>query len=303
MIAHLVYLYLLSPLHTGGSSQEGNLVGIARESHTNLPYIPSSSIRGRLRSSVVSNIDKNNENALIEARIKQVQFFGPDLNDIQDPEFIEYYEMETSRKLTQLEQGSIWVGDGSILWIPVPSLSHGVIWVSSPLLLQRWARINFVNPDINISEYSSNLGANNPIYLKDAILKGNELKKWDQWENFVPKSLHTSSIQRVLVLPDQHCQTLIQMSLWRQVKIKLNQFKTVDGGFRYEEAIPPDTLMYFPWGVTSQAYGDREKCLSDFKSLLGKIPMLQIGGQESLGRGFVEQWMPDNDLQSNKKEN
>ncbi|MFM6278344.1 MAG: RAMP superfamily CRISPR-associated protein, partial [Dolichospermum sp.] len=36
-----IYLYLLSPLHTGGTTQEGNLLGIARESHTNLPYIPS----------------------------------------------------------------------------------------------------------------------------------------------------------------------------------------------------------------------------------------------------------------------
>ncbi|MEA5543108.1 RAMP superfamily CRISPR-associated protein [Limnoraphis robusta Tam1] len=48
----IVYLYLLSPLHTGGTSQEGNVVGIARETHTDLPYLPSSTIRGRLRASV-----------------------------------------------------------------------------------------------------------------------------------------------------------------------------------------------------------------------------------------------------------
>jgi len=48
---NLVYLYLLSPLHTGSTTQEGNLLGIARESHTNLPYVPSSTIRGRLRAS------------------------------------------------------------------------------------------------------------------------------------------------------------------------------------------------------------------------------------------------------------
>lgn len=34
MIGNLVYFYLLSPLHTGGATQEGNLLGIARESHT-----------------------------------------------------------------------------------------------------------------------------------------------------------------------------------------------------------------------------------------------------------------------------
>ena len=50
MTAKLAYMYLLSPLHTGGASQEGNLVGIAREAHTDLPYMPYSTARGRLRA-------------------------------------------------------------------------------------------------------------------------------------------------------------------------------------------------------------------------------------------------------------
>ena len=81
------------------------------------------------------------------------------------------------------------------------------------------------------------------------------------------------------------------MNLWRQVKIKLDEHKVVDGGFRYEEAIPPDTLMYFPWGVTSQANGNATSAIADLKDLLTEHQVLQIGGQESLGRGFVQQWM------------
>ncbi len=84
------------------------------------------------------------------------------------------------------------------------------------------------------------------------------------------------------------------MSLWRQVKIKLDEHKTVEGGFRYEEAIPPDTLMYFPWGVTAQANGDREKACEKFTELLQHSNILQIGGQESLGRGFVQVTIADN---------
>jgi CRISPR-associated protein Cmr4 len=95
----------------------------------------------------------------------------------------------------------------------------------------------------------------------------------------------------VLLLSDQHCATLVQMSLWRQVKVKLDQHKSVDGGFRYEEAIPPDTLMYFPWGITSQANGTAEQSKTDFQDLLSGNEVLQIGGQESLGRGFVQSWL------------
>ena len=100
------------------------------------------------------------------------------------------------------------------------------------ILLQRWARFN-----TNITEmppaYSTNLATNGPVYLKDAILQSGDLQPWKNWQTFVPQTPQPSAIKRVLVLPDQHCATLIQMNLWRQVKVKLDAHKSVDGGFRY----------------------------------------------------------------------
>jgi CRISPR-associated protein Cmr4 len=49
--------------------------------------------------------------------------------------------------------------------------------------------------------------------------------------------------------------------------------------------------MYFSWGVTSQANGTAEQSRTDFQQLLAENAILQIGGQESLGRGFVQQWL------------
>lgn len=250
---NIQYLYLLAPLHTGGTTQEGNLLGIARESHTNFPYIPSSTIRGRLRASVPDNAIRS-------------KLFGTDLSD------------------GDLIQGSIWIGDGSLLWIPIPSLSHGVIWVSCPLLLNRYAK--FKGQQGTVAPYACNFHrSGEKIYLKDAIFEGKDLNTWDDWKNYIP-ARSQQDIPRVIVLPDQHCATVIQMGLWRQVKIKLDEHKTVDGGFRYEEAIPPDSLMYFPWGTTTQSQQDNQN--SDFSDLLEKRAILQIGGQESLGRGFVQ---------------
>jgi CRISPR-associated protein Cmr4 len=259
MIAQLYYLYLLSPLHTGGATQEGNLLGIARESHTNLPYIPSSTIRGRLRASVP---EQDHRFAL----------FGN--------------EISAEGNLTQ---GSIWIGDGSILWLPIPSLSHGVIWVSCPLLLRRYAR--YVNdlPQIP-GNYSTNLNNSDRIYLKDAILQRIDLTAWQDWKKFIPTHDETTAIQSVLILPDRHFATIVQMGLWRQVKVKLDETKTVDGGFRYEEAIPPDTVMYFPWGVTFQSQTPKNNAIADFIALMNMHSVLQFGGQESLGRGFVQHW-------------
>lgn len=47
--------------------------------------------------------------------------------------------------------------------------------------------------------------------------------------------------------------------------------------------------MYFPWGVTSQANQTKQQSQADFKRLLANNDIIQIGGQESLGRGFVQQ--------------
>ncbi|APB32929.1 CRISPR-associated RAMP Cmr4 family protein family protein [Gloeomargarita lithophora Alchichica-D10] len=267
---YVVHLILLSPLHTGGTTQEGNLLGIARESHTNLPYIPSSTIRGRLRSSVPGN-----EKIEINGKEKSKRFylFG---NEIADGE--------------QLEQGAVWIGDGSILWIPVPSLSHGVVWVTSPMLLRRWVRLSGSKLTIP-AENSTNIAGTGNVYLKDAILKRENLSIWNDWEQgekAVPGLNESGGINHVLVLADKHCATIVQMSLWRQVKVKLDEHKTVDGGFRYEEAIPPDALMYFPWGITAQANGTSTEARQGFEQLLQRSEVLQIGGQESLGRGFVQ---------------
>jgi len=46
--------------------------------------------------------------------------------------------------------------------------------------------------------------------------------------------------------------------------------------------------MYFTWGVTAQANGSSQEAVEQFQKLLQKNQLLQIGGQESLGRGFVE---------------
>lgn len=269
MIEKLVYLYLLAPLHTGGATQEGNLLGIARESHTELPYIPSSSIRGRLRAAT--------------PKAQRSGLWGNTIDDV------------TNGEDENLTQGTLWIGDGSILWIPVPSLSHGVIWVSSPMLLRRWARFNKAKLDNFPTDYCTSIESQKPVYLKDAILQPSDLRKWNAWNDFVPHTEYAEGIEQVLVLPDKHCATLIQMALWRQVKVRLNEHKSVqDGSFRYEEAIPPDTLMYFPWGVTAQANGSGDQSKNEFEALLSKHEIFQIGGQESLGRGFVQSWLDKN---------
>lgn len=114
-----------------------------------------------------------------------------------------------------------------IVWMPVPSLSHSVIWISCPMLLRRWLRFHNNASDLP-PEYSCNFtDGKSAVYLKDAIIKADQLKRWQDWQAFVPQTPH-STIERAIILPDRHCTTLIQMSLWRQVKVKLDEHKSVE---------------------------------------------------------------------------
>jgi CRISPR-associated protein Cmr4 len=109
---YLTYTYLLTPLHTGASSQAGNLMGIAREAQTELPYLPSSSMRGKIRS-------------LLETMHPDEagKFFG-----------------ERIKNGSQPTEGEVWFGDATLLLFPVASFSHQFLWITCPLWLSRWNR-------------------------------------------------------------------------------------------------------------------------------------------------------------------
>lgn len=89
------YLYSLAPIHSGSAGDIGNILEIAREVHTNFPYLPGSSLRGGLRNELTS-INQDIANKL----------FGKELDDSG-----------------QMGVHQVWFGDARILWIPMRTMS------------------------------------------------------------------------------------------------------------------------------------------------------------------------------------
>lgn len=308
MTDYLTYLYLLTPLHTGGSSNEGNLMGIAREVHTEFPYLPASSLRGKIRSELESKED-----------LKEVSgyFFGQKIKDGNQP-----------------TEGEVWFADATLLFFPIASLSHHLVWITCPLWLERWSR--WLNGDTTrirqlIQECRSHFRdsekpksavtsfRSEKLYLQTALLKSSDLVD----ENFKPlqeqlqaltenNGLLSCLFQKLIVLTDEDCIALVETGLQREVRVALEEdSKTVKGGsFRSEEAIPPEAVLFFPWGTKppkplavdpkepdaekrKQAQAKAEKKAQGdplirselLKSLEGR---LQFGGLEGLGRGWAD---------------
>ncbi|NEP55005.1 MAG: type III-B CRISPR module RAMP protein Cmr4, partial [Moorea sp. SIO3C2] len=239
MKSNLTYLHLLTALHTGGSADEGNMMGIAREVHTEFPYLPASSVRGKIRSE-------------LEPETGAGIFFGQKIKDGQQP-----------------TEGEVWFADATLLFFPIASLSHHLVWITCPLWLERWNRWLDKTPlQSLIAECRENISEETPVlvsfspedlYLQTALLKDTEIKQLENLTNFsqlinglAPNSgLIKNLLKKLVVLSDEDCLALVEIGLQREVRVALNEEeKTVKGGsFRSEEAIPPETVLFFPWGM------------------------------------------------------
>lgn len=278
----LTYLYLLTPLHTGGSSNEGNLMGIAREVHTEFPYLPASGIRGKNRAELESKYPQ-------EAGI----FFGQKIKDGQQP-----------------TEGEVWFADATLLFFPIASLSHHLVWITCPLWLERWNRwldgkplqpfIKQCRQVLSDSKSSSKSAVisfkSEKLYLQNALLKTAELEIIDA--SVIAKLTQTLNAsggmiseiaKKLIVVTDEDCIALVETGLQREVRVALEEnSKTVKGGsFRSEEAIPPETVLFFPWGMKVAKEPEKTANIRlELQNLLSD--RLQFGGLEGLGRGWAD---------------
>jgi CRISPR-associated protein Cmr4 len=284
MNTYLTYSYLLTPLHTGASSQAGNLMGIARETQTGLPYIPSSSLRGKIRSVLES---------MPLAQDEAGAFFGERIKDGQQP-----------------TEGEVWFVDATLLLFPIASYSHQFVWITCPLWLSRWNRwLGSQELQKLIGEYRSVLNkketeggktaitsvAGEQIYLQGALLNKENIQKiesnaalWDLFQKLPDGNGILDLKNKLVILSDDDCAGLVETGLQREVRVALNEKeKTVAGGsFRSEEAIPSETVLFFPWGLKlSKSKQSTDKVRNALVEILND--RLQFGGLEGLGRGWA----------------
>lgn len=131
MKTKLLYLFTRTPLHIGAGSSVGAIdQPIQRERHTGHPIIPGSSIKGVLADQyhetdengrLVRDADRNTT----QRTATGARLFGLGAGT-------------TDRSKGQ--SGSISFGEARLLAFPVRSAKGCFAWLTSPLLLHRWAR-------------------------------------------------------------------------------------------------------------------------------------------------------------------
>ncbi|MEH2410144.1 type III-B CRISPR module RAMP protein Cmr4 [Nostoc sp.] len=271
------YIYSLAPIHCGGEGDLGNILEIAREVHTNFPYIPGSSLRGTLRDEV-KLMDETAVNTL----------FGKELD-----------------KEGQMGVHQVWFGDARLLWVPMRTMSNNgkdvFSWVSCHSLIRDHAIIAQQNAVIFPNEAVGNSAGT--YLIADAQIQVDQMSDEQKkatalagtWPNSLITAVKPTWEKNRIVLPDADFQVLMEHSLWTQIRNKIqdetkgaNQAGSAEV-FWTDVCIPRDTIFYFSWGYS--LLKEKPVTLEQHQLLMKVLQgLFQVGGQANVGRGWVQGW-------------
>ena len=282
--SEIMSLYAVSPIHAGTGSSMGVVdLPIQRERHTNWPHIQSSGVKGAMRHHF--DYFKCNIKADEQDQIDQIteRIFGS-----------ENFNGESL-------PGAIAVSDAKLLAFPVRSSHKPFVWVTSPSVLRR------LETDLRlIGQHEAiacpaldkekalvlNGDVKGSILLEDYSLETEPGKKpVGIYEKLFKKA------ENLLLVHDEIYDYAVSQCIEVQTQIEIDSQKgvTVDGSLRYQEILPSDSLMYciLFYGPSRDLDNpiQTETLIRYLKNEVIKSH-IQIGGDETLGRGLFEiEWL------------
>ena len=303
--ALIMYIYAETPIHPGSGTTISGVVDlpIQRERHTGFPIIQGSSLKGVLRNSACL--------VKIADKCKKCD---------KKPETVEKCEILRQIFGSPEGIGGISITDARILAFPVRTLKGVFGWVTCPLVLDRYKRdLRIANENANwnlkdldidddkaiISEESS-LGVEleeegqkrKYVYVEDIQLEvkeKNELIKAITSKiveglpnNDIYKAIKDKLSKDLIIVSDNVFRDLVTLTTEIVTRIKINpETGTVEtGGLWSEEYLPTDTLMYSLILIPSRLNNLK---LEEIENKIMKYneKILQIGGDETIGKGFA----------------
>lgn len=257
MTTEIIGLLAETYIHPGTGQSAGAIdLPVARERVTQYPFIPGSSIKGALR-------DASRGNGL-----------------------------DTDRLFGQQENaGQLLISDARLLLLPVRSLTSPYVWLTCPYLIERFRRdmeragkggaLPKVAPSGDDNALAAGAG---DLFLEERMFA---------LEGKHPEEL-TAAIGALIPHDDARTRLSNQLAVvtdkafawFAQYALPVQARNCLDDGTKtklwYEEALPPDTLMYFVVGERERADGAAGKIAAH---LVGRR-YLQAGGNETVGQGW-----------------
>ncbi|MDZ7816536.1 MAG: type III-B CRISPR module RAMP protein Cmr4 [Planctomycetota bacterium] len=278
----IITIHSLTTMHPGSGSALGAVdLPVQRERHTRWPVIPSSSLKGVMRSEFAKMHGKDNDLTLA--------VFGPDTDNAAD------------------HAGALTLTDGRLLLFPVRSMKGVFALTTCPAVLNRLKR------DLElagISKYSeqidalsdadskkafavngSPLLANSKALLEDVEVKGVETHK-DLGFLKDLCGLDDYLAQRLIVVSDDDFSHFSQFctEVVNRIRIESETKTVAEGALFNEEVLPPECFFYTGFSLSKSRKSGFSKIASELAGELKKFngEHVQIGADETIGRGFCK---------------
>ena len=258
------------------------------------PIMPASGVKGALKSACAEG---GFEKGRLNCRDDNVQccccVFGPEPGE------------------SSAGASAASITDFSLLAMPVPSPSHGWVYVSTPYLLLRAATLLDSLGKNSLAEKLVGLAdkaRTSPVFVGPA--SGSvEIKVMGKkysasvWENNLDELPSLSGLasklgERLLIIPDEDGPAVIDSGIMRYWRIKLNyDTKTVDaktGALWSEEYVPAGAV--FVGAIIFAEYRKNSYCRNGcFEEVMKKLfgedgspkNVFFLGGKETIGKGLV----------------
>lgn len=254
-----------SPIHVGSGQVNGPIdLPVAREATTQYPYIPGSGLKGSLRDKIEQATSKTIANT--------------------------YFGSENSA-------AGISTADARLLLLPIRSLSGPFRWVTCPYILERFERdlqmigSSIILPNISVAEEQAWITTDeDEVYLEEysfeAVQKRDELTPWIELiNNLVAHETVKSRLEKYFtIVSDEDFAALTETGLYFYARNSLEADTKKSKGLWYEEALPPDCLLYsLLFARNPQQEGYLEQLITE----LQRDPYLQVGGNETIGQGWA----------------
>lgn len=283
MSARMLYLHTLSPLHCGtGQSADVIDLPIARERLTRWPVIPSSTIKGVLRS--------HHEEKMEPAALRSL--FGG-----RDGEAADY-------------AGALLFTDPHLLCFPARSHAGTFAWVTCPLALQRWARDHATgelpfsvalppsptDADLLVTT-TSELVEGDKVYFEDLDFRAQRSPTVDALARQLGAAVFPGDTtwqallaSRLAVTSNDVFTFLTETATEIQSRVRLDEdSKTVaEGALWYEELVPEEAIFSAPVVPAQRAASQADVLFAHLDGdLTGAGLLAQVGGHSSVGRGLA----------------
>lgn len=278
-----LFIHAQTPLHPGSGTALGVVdLPVQRERHTGWPLIPGTSLKGVLRDAA-ERVDSNGD---------VVEIFGPETSDADK------------------HAGAAMLTDARLLAFPVRSLRGVFAWVTCPSVLDRFNRdlelagLDPAERPAPPATHEALCPSNSPLRLDgesavvleefDFTITGDCSQTADRIATLAMTASGATgeSLKRKLVvLSDDQFTHFARHGTEIVARIGLDpETKTVSrGALFYQEFLPTESLFYSVL-VCSPSRGKGNRSAGDvsafFGELIGRYPVLQIGGDETTGKGL-----------------